>query len=284
MFGDLFHELYPKAPICVLKFSNDNARRREEISTCEGRELGPDCIFRFIPMVGTIHNPTYPVSTQKAFESLKIGKFKNVKPNPGRRIDKHVLSRVSVALEEFHDQLETDIVRIFRQGVPNHRIILLAAANDVLHPCIRAIMHGQERVPIDKSEETSGGFFDQIKPEKERKLKVVVYSNTLDLRSMYDGFKIHSGCALRKYLADHPEDILEIVFFGIDRNLASKQELEFISSVQSEKITISVNYSDEFSTSKDDIIEILRSPLNTEPDQHLLVHFNVEVINVEPNN
>ena len=280
MFGELFHDFYSKSHICVLKFSNDTGRRREEIPTFEGKALGPDCVFRFIPTVGTIQNPAYPLSTQEAFSKLMIGKFNNVKPNPGRRIDKHVLSRVSVSLEEYHEQLETDIVRVFRHSVPNQKILLLASGNDVLHPCIRAFMHGPERVPLHQSENITSGIFHNYPAVEDRKLKVVIFSNSLDLRPLYEEFKIQSGCALRKYLVDHPDDTLDIVYFGVDRNFASKQELDFVYSVKSPKLQITIIYSDEITKSSEHILDQMKATLTTTENTNLMVLFNVEVLNV----
>ena len=280
MFGDLFYELHKKANICLMKHSNDNARRRDQLITCEGRENGPDCVFRFLPTVGTLENPAYPQSTQDAFKKLQVGRFNDVKPQMGRRINKHNMSKVSLALEEYHDQLETDIIYQFRASVPDQRIILLAANNDVLHPCLRALMHGNERVPLDKTQKITGGFISTLLPEKDRRLKVIIFSNMLDVRPMHEGFKIHAGCSLRKYIGDHPEDDLDVVYFGVDRNLVTKDESNFLNSIESSKIRISIHYSDQIDKSEIPIIDQMTALLPAEKGQNSFILFNMEALNV----
>lgn len=283
MFGDLFHELHQKAHICILKHSNDAARRRDELLTCEGRENGPDCVFRFIPTVGTINNPAYSGKTQKAFSELQIGKFYNVKPSMGRRIHKHNMSKVSVALEEFHDQLETDIIRLFRESVPNQRILLMAANNDVLHPCIRTILHGNERVKMEVMEKITGGFLTLLPPENDRKLKVVIFSNMLDVRPMYEGFKIHSGCSLRKYVLDFPQDSIDILYFGVDKNMVTDEELDFCKSIQSDKVKITIKYHEDIQSSSVPLLDQMKATISSDSEHSdipILLLFNVEVLNV----
>ena len=62
-FGNLIHEFHEKANICILKFSKDSARKKDEVNHCDGREYGPDSVFRFLPMIGTICNASYPLES-----------------------------------------------------------------------------------------------------------------------------------------------------------------------------------------------------------------------------
>lgn len=280
MFGDRLYELHRRAHICLMKHSNDGARRRDPLPTCEGRENGPDCVLRFLPTVGTLENPSYPQSTHNAFKKLEVAKFVDVRPSMGRRIHKHNMSKVSVALEEYHDQLEIDIINQFRVSVPNQRIMLLAANNDILHPCVRALMHGNERVYLDKMQNVTGGFLHTLPPEKDRRLKVVIMSNMLDVRHMHEGFKIHAGCSMRKYVQDYPCDRVDVVYFGVDRHLVTLEESLYLDSIRDSSVRVTIKYTDEIEKSDTPLVEQMVGLLDTEEDQNLFLLLNLEVLNV----
>lgn len=58
-FGSLFYEYHKRANICILKFPYDSGKKNDLFICGEGKDLGPDCVYRFIPRIGVVENPMY---------------------------------------------------------------------------------------------------------------------------------------------------------------------------------------------------------------------------------
>ncbi len=284
MFGDLFHDSHSKANICVLKFSKDSAKKKDVVPTIEGRDYGPDCLYRFIPSIGTIDNPAYTLEgkqsitiEQQAFSRLQIGKFPETKANMGRRINKLKISKDSLSLEEHHEQLEIDMVRLARTDVANQRYIVLGASNEIVYALLKGYYRGCIDVPIEINENTTYNNSYLKVPLQYRLLKLVVVSNTLDVRQLYYNTNIHSGCGLRKFIQEHNDVTLTIEYIGVDENLVLQEELDFIKTLSS-NITVNIKYSKDMNV--DGTLDVLKQSIKHDQCQHVSVLFNLESINV----
>ena len=101
-------------------------------------------------------------------------------------------------------------------------------------------------------------------------------------RLEYD-LNINAGCGIRKFINEHQNILeqgnLEIVYFGVDKNLVIQEEQDYISSLGSDlQNKIKIVYQTEINE-KDPLPQMV-SLLEHEEDTHLGILLNFEVVNV----
>jgi len=282
LFGSLFHQFDRNANICILKFSKDQAKRKDEVQTIDGRDYGPDSVYRFIEEIGVIDNCSYSREDQAKIARLKIGRFNDVKATMGRRVNKSKLAQVALSLEEFHEQLERDYVDLAREAVPKQRILLLGTSNELLHPMLGAIFTRPDNYPPSHpAQKTPSNDNILSLPRQNRSVRLVILSNTADLRALYCDTNIHSGCGLRKFIEDNPGILasrqLEVIIYGVDDNMVTPSEQEYLSREDIKPYIKIVNHQ---GIDRKNPMGGLESLLQTDPGQYLAVFINLEVIKV----
>jgi hypothetical protein len=84
-----------------------------------------------------------------------------VKPLLGRRISKFKIGQLTISLEEHLQQLEVDLVRLYRKDVKDQKYVILAAANDHIHPLLQSFYSPEEvRLEVDEKEAQQVGLLE----------------------------------------------------------------------------------------------------------------------------
>ena len=70
-----------------------------------------------------------------------------------RRISKFKVGQMTISLEEHLQQLQVDLVRLYRKDVKHQRCVVLAAANDHIHPLLQSFYSPEEvKLEVDEQE------------------------------------------------------------------------------------------------------------------------------------
>lgn len=212
----------------------------------------------------------------------------------GRRINKFQLSKMTISLEEHHDQLEIDLVRLYRKDEINQRYIVLTSNNDHIYPVLRSYFYAEKDVKLEVDEQPTCINSCLRIPKDERRMKLIIISNTLDLRPPYMDINIHSGCALRMFIDGIDENsstFLHIVYFAIDPHMCTDEEEEYLERIRKDpakmkRVKIDVYYQNDLKVNPiGKFKEILESSSPPTPDnmrvpEYIGVIFNVESLNV----
>ena len=68
-FDDIINEGHEKANVCLLRYNYNAASKNEKQPNMDGKEYGPDCLFRFFADIGSIENPSYPEESNSGLTS-----------------------------------------------------------------------------------------------------------------------------------------------------------------------------------------------------------------------
>ena len=76
-----------------------------------------------------------------------------MKPLLGRRISKFKIGQLTISLEEHLQQLQVDLVRLYRKDIQIQRYVVLAAANDHIYPLLQSFYSPEEvKLEVDEKE------------------------------------------------------------------------------------------------------------------------------------
>ena len=82
---------------------------------------------------------------------------------------------------------------------------------------------------------------------------------------------------LKEYLeSEQPRGSIDVEFVGVDENMVSDDELDFVNKIK-DKVQTKINYASVISGN---VLDDLKSSLNTKDGQDIAILFNLEVINV----
>lgn len=133
-----------------------------------------------------------------------------------------------------------------------------------------------------------GSLFKEQSKLSERKpvnkLKLIIFSNELDLREPSEGLNIHQGCGLRKFLEDNSKitkENLQIVYIKTCKELCSEKEINFLK--ENKDIISKVYWNslvDKNTESKLDYKKILEEETNLDDEWEFGFIFNLEAANV----
>ena len=191
------------------------------------------------------------------------------------------MSQLTYSLEEFHSQLEVDMIRLYRQDIEYQRLILLGTTNEIVCPMVQAFFSGNERVKVEVQEKTTFNVslseltqqnnFLKLAPQA-RKLKLVILSPELGMRKLYLDTNIHASCGMRVLFDSEPHMDIEIEFYGVVAERITEEEFSYLNSLRSKGAKIKIKYAHEIDSVN------LDSLLVHAADQHFALLLDVEVL------
>lgn len=263
-FGSIITKSNPKAPITLISFPYEQGSERDDLYRKEGGEYYPDSLRRFIPLIGTLSNPKISEDHEKKFKSLEVSDLgDSIFVNKGKK-KKFKLSKNTVSLEENLEALREKLQGVYTENLKSETpftIIGLSSSRESLFSFIQSFMIQNPEKPFEIS----------------KKLKLIVVSNTLDLREFYHHSNIHSGCCLRKLLTSFPQlsQFLEISYFGVVKEMIHEEELQFLE--KNSEVFKKIIHSDEIDK------ETQISNLVENSDENIGVCVNLESLKVRKN-
>ena len=230
LLGKIMTKNNPKARITLISFPYEDGNQRDEFYRKEGSEFGGDSLRRFLPLSGTLKHPQMSESQRAKFGSLEISDLGHIKFRDKTRRNKFKLSKNTVSLEENLEALRMKLYPRFQDEGWQERVSLgVSASRETVYSFLKAYLISDPEKPFEIA----------------RKLKLIVLSNSLDLRDLYNGSNIHAGCGVRKFLQEYPaaEGHLKIEYYGVVRERVFPEEEEFIA--KHEEVFSKIVYSDQ---------------------------------------
>ena len=62
------------------------------------------------------------------------------------------MAQLTFSLEDYHEHLEKDLVRLYRYDIPNQRFLIFGTSNEIVYPLLKSVFTGPEKITLHSSE------------------------------------------------------------------------------------------------------------------------------------
>lgn len=222
-FGDLI-EKGREGDILLLKFPHPEAPERSERKETYGRELGPNCLFRFLPMIAEL--------SDGSVANNRISNMGDVlRP---KQFVKHKYQAYKSAYSY------EDLLRVLHKTLEDN------------------VNKNQELIFIGSTVEsfpTLYGFF-----KNKKKQRVLIFSPYLNLENHYNDHNIRKESSIRYLLESLKiEEEIDLHIIGVDKRLVKGEEKDQLDKYSDR---LNIHYMDELTQEK--VLSLLDTKNDTE--------------------
>ena len=236
-FGDLITK-GNNGDVLLLRFPHREAKERTERKEHIGRELGPNCLFRFLPHIATLS-----IGTQKIWSISDLGDVLRPKQFVQHKYQTY---KSTYSYEELLENLRVAI----KDNMTAEKELIFFGSTSETFPTI----------------------FSQIEQLNSTKKKTILFfSPYLNLQYHYNETNIRVESSMR-WLVDHLRfgaDI-NVHYIGANSKYIHKEELEFIND---HKDIIKVSYIE--SLSKSSVLDLLNEIKHNEDELYVNLSFDI---------
>lgn len=225
--------------VLLLRFPHKEASERSERRELLGRELGPNCLFRFLPHIANL-----PIGTYANRPVSDLGDI--LRPKQYIR-HKYQTYKSTFSYEELLENLRT----VIEDNITVDKQLLFFGSS-------------AETFPIIFNQ------LEQLRPDKKK--TILVFSPYLNLQSHYNGVNIRIESSIRWIVEKCRIGCdLEIHFVGVDKRMIHKDETDLLNEF---KDVLKVTYMQDMT--KEGVIAFINNTKET--GRELFVSFSFDVV------